>query len=65
VAASSNPERHPFTLYGIASAISEDISDWYPSRDEAEATLARILRDEPDFAGGLWVEAVEFEQSLN
>jgi hypothetical protein len=52
-------------LYGIASAISEDIWDWYPSRDEAEATLARILGGEPDFAGDLWVEPVEFEQSVN
>jgi hypothetical protein len=30
-------------LYGIASAVSEDIVDWYPSRDEAEAVPARIL----------------------
>src|SRR6266568_1155903 len=52
-------------LYGIASALSDDIEDWYPSREEAEATVAGILRDEPDFEGELWVEAIEFEQSLN
>jgi hypothetical protein len=52
-------------LYGIASASSQDIEDWYPTRAEAEATLAAILRDEPDFEGDVWVEAVEFEQGLN
>jgi hypothetical protein len=52
------------TLYGIASNRSGDIEDWYPSREEAEAMLARILGDEPDFEGELWVEAVMFEQSL-
>jgi hypothetical protein len=52
-------------LYGIASARSEDIEGWYATRDEAEATLVRILGDEPDFEGELWVEAIEFEQSLN
>ncbi len=50
-------------LYGIASARSDDIEDWYLSRDEAEATLASILRDEPDFEGELEVEAVEFVES--
>jgi hypothetical protein len=38
-------------LYGIASASSDDIEDWYLNREEAEATLASILRDEPDFEG--------------
>jgi hypothetical protein len=45
-------------LYGIASAQSGDIEDWYRTNHEAEATLAGILRDEPDFEGELWVEAV-------
>jgi len=31
----------------------------------AEATLAAILRDEPDFEGELCVEALEIEESLN
>jgi hypothetical protein len=52
-------------LYGIASGIAGDIEDWYPTRDEAEATLAAILRDEPDFAGDLWVRLVEFELERN
>jgi hypothetical protein len=40
-------------LYGIASAVAGDIEDWYRSRDQAEETLASILRDEPDFDGEL------------
>jgi hypothetical protein len=43
-------------LYGIASAVSDDIQDWYLSRKEADATLTATLRDEPDFEGELWVE---------
>jgi hypothetical protein len=43
-------------LYGIASALSGDMQAWYVSRDEAEAVLAQILRDEPDSEGELWVE---------
>jgi hypothetical protein len=49
-------------LYGIASALSGDVEDWYLSREEAEAVLAGILRDEPDFEGEVWVEAVELRR---
>jgi len=35
------------------------------TRDEADATLAEILRDEPDFEDVLWVETLEFELSQN
>ena len=52
-------------VYGIASSLSEDINDFYASRDEAESALALILADEPEFDGQLWVEAVEFEVSRN
>jgi len=52
-------------LYGIASPISGDMEDFYSSPEEAEAVLAAILRDEPDFEGELWVQAVEFERSAN
>jgi hypothetical protein len=38
-------------LCGIASGLSGDIQDWYTSRDEADATLAGSLRDEPQFRG--------------
>jgi hypothetical protein len=52
-------------LFGIASTLSGDIEIWSTTRDEADATLAEILRDEPDFEGALWVETIEFEYSLN
>jgi hypothetical protein len=52
-------------LCGIASGRSGDIVIWSMTRDEADATLAEILRDEPDFEGALWVETIEFEYSLN
>jgi hypothetical protein len=52
-------------LYGIASALLGDIEIWSTTHDEADATLAEILRDEPDFEGALWVETIEFEYSLN
>jgi hypothetical protein len=56
---------HLVIVYGIASAKSGDVQDWYTSREEAERVLAGILRDEPDFEGELWVEAVEFDVSRN
>jgi hypothetical protein len=53
------------TVYGIASAISGDMQDFYASRDEAEAVLAAILRDVPEFESELWVEPLMFELSVN
>jgi hypothetical protein len=50
-------------VFGIASAISEDISDLHVSQEAAEATLARILRDEPTFTGELWVEEVHLGET--
>jgi hypothetical protein len=46
-------------LYGIASAISNDVDDWHLTGDEAQATLATILRDEPDLRGVVWIEAID------
>jgi hypothetical protein len=40
-------------LYGIASAVAGDIEIWLNTREDAEETLAEILRDEPDFVGDL------------
>jgi hypothetical protein len=52
-------------VYGIASSLSGDVEDFYATRDEAEATLAEILADEPDFEGQVWVQAVAFDVSRN
>jgi hypothetical protein len=46
-------------LYGIASALSGDVDDFYATREEAEDVLAGILRDEPDLGGDVWIEEVE------
>jgi hypothetical protein len=52
-------------VYGIASSVSHDVDDFYPTAAEAEATLAEILADVPEFEGSLWVEPVEIDTSLN
>jgi hypothetical protein len=46
-------------VYGIASSLSRDIEDFYP-------TAAQIFADEPELEGrALWVEHVELELSPN
>jgi hypothetical protein len=52
-------------VYGIASSVSRDVDDFYPTAAEAEATLAEILADEPELEGALWVEPVELDLSPN
>ena len=59
------PSEREVIFYGIANSFSKDISDFYASREEAERALAQVLADEPEFAGQLWVEAMEFEISPN
>jgi hypothetical protein len=53
-------------LYGIASAaVAGTVEDFYLTRAEAEAVLAAVLTDEPDFEAVLWVQAFEFDTSPN
>jgi hypothetical protein len=52
-------------VYGIASRVSRDVDDFYPTAAEAEATLAEILAGEPELEGALWVEPVEIDVSPN
>ena len=52
-------------VYGIASSVSHDVDDFYPTAAEAETTLAEILADAPELEGALWVEPVEIDVSLN
>ncbi len=47
------------TLYGIASAISNDIADFYATRAAAELVLEEVLRDAPELRGQLWVKRVD------
>jgi hypothetical protein len=41
------------------------IDDFYATAAEAEAALAQILAEEPDFERTLWVERVDLELSAN
>lgn len=52
-------------LYGLASRISGDVDEWWPTREEAEALLEVVLADEPELAGDLFVAAVELEARPN
>jgi hypothetical protein len=52
-------------VYGIASSLSRDIDDFYPTAAQAEAALAQIFGDEPDLKGALWVERIDLELSPN
>ena len=53
------------SLYGIVSASSRDVEGLYPTREDAEAVLAQVLRNAPELEGELWVEAVELNFSAN
>jgi hypothetical protein len=52
-------------LYGIASALSEDIFDFYATQEAAVAILAGVVADEPEFEGVLWVERVELGEEVS
>jgi hypothetical protein len=52
-------------LYGIASRQSKDVDEFFVTRGEAERALAEVLCDEPDLAGVLYVDEIEFELSPN
>ena len=45
-------------LYGIADASVGEVIELYPTRERAEAVLAEVLGDEPDWREILWVMPV-------
>jgi hypothetical protein len=45
---------------GIADSFVGEAIDFYSSREAAEAELVKVLRDAPELAGELFVEAVDF-----
>ncbi len=47
-------------FYGLADWQVNDVVEWFPTRKAAEATLAQVLRDEPDFEAILGVVRVDF-----
>jgi hypothetical protein len=46
-------------LCGLADYFVDEIVEWYPSREAAEAALRGILRDEPAWEGMLAVLPVQ------
>jgi hypothetical protein len=52
-------------FWAVVSNSLQEAVELFTSREEAEAVVEAWNRDEPDEAGGLRVEAVEFETSLN
>ena len=46
-------------VYGLVSAQSEKAIELLPSREAAEAFIAKVERDEPELAALLRVEAIE------
>jgi hypothetical protein len=52
-------------VYGIADRHTGEVDEWHTSRQEAEATVARVLEDEPEGADELHIAAVELLVSAN
>jgi hypothetical protein len=50
--------------YGVVSDRLDEAVELFPTREEAAAVVSAWDRDEPDQAGTLRVETVEFETSL-
>ena len=46
-------------VYGIASSVSNDVSDFFRTEDEARTALERVWVDAPELRDLLWIEAVE------
>jgi hypothetical protein len=52
-------------FYGVVSDSTEEALELFTSRDEAEAIVRAWDRDEPEQAGVLRAEQIEFETSAN
>ncbi len=52
-------------LYALALYTVNEAIDWYTTREEAEAAVRDVLRDDPDFAGIVGVEEIGFEMAPN
>jgi hypothetical protein len=52
----------PVIVYGIASAVSQDVSEFFRSEEEARVALERVRVDAPDLKNVLWIEPVELGQ---
>ena len=52
-------------FYGLVSAETEKVGDFYPTMTEAQTALGECLADEPEWEDVLRVQPVEFETSAN
>lgn len=48
----------PYMFHGLASHRTGRVFDWYPTPEDAEHALQRIVSEEPDLAGVLYVTSV-------
>jgi len=46
-------------VYGIASAVSQDVSEFFRTEEEARAALERVWVVAPELQDSLWIEPVE------
>lgn len=49
----------PVIVYGIASAVSQDVSEFFRTEEEARVALERMWADAPELKNALWIEPVE------
>jgi hypothetical protein len=52
-------------FWAVVSDSTDEAVELFPTREEAEAIVQAWDRDEPDQAGALRVERIEFETSPN
>lgn len=50
-------------VYAVVSDETDRVIEFFPTRDEAETMLARVLADEPDWREILQVEAIVLGQA--
>jgi hypothetical protein len=46
-------------FYGVVSAQTEKVVEFFLEREAAVAMIGEVREDEPALAEGLWVEAIE------
>lgn len=49
-------------VYGIASAVSQDVSEFFRTEEEARVALERVWADAPELKNVLWIERAELGQ---
>jgi hypothetical protein len=47
-------------FYGVVSSRDDKVIEFFVSREDAEAMIATVVEDDPNWAGELSVEEVDF-----